>query len=363
MGVRSLGPWPGKGSGDRTSGFLEGEMSFHHNWGSRRKPEGVGGGNLATSRSQGRGGEVKGRVRKGLGCEGLRLPLLSPPRSGHRHEGPPAEMIVLAPGRSPTTSLLLLLLLSPGLRGTPDCSFSHSPISSTFSATIRKLSDYLLQDYPVTVASNLQDDELCGAFWRLVLAQHWIGRLKAVAGSRMQILLEDVNTEIHFVTLCAFQDTSQQLAALKPWITRRNFSGCLELQCQPDSSTLLPPRSPRALEATALPAPQAPLLLLLLLLLPVALLLMAAAWCLHWQRRRRRTAYPGEQRRTLRPSETSHLPEDTELELRGSQLETGPFLHSAAPLTLSPGWRQRQPPAPAPTIPICTKSLSPGNCI
>ncbi|XP_047566795.1 fms-related tyrosine kinase 3 ligand isoform X3 [Lutra lutra] len=158
-------------------------------------------------------------------------------RSGHRHEGPPAEMIVLAPAGSPTTSLLLLLLLSPGLRGTPDCSFSHSPISSTFSGTIRKLSDYLLQDYPVTVASNLQDDELCGAFWRLVLAQHWIGRLKAVAGSRMQILLEDVNTEIHFVTLCAFQDTSQQLAALKPWITRRNFSGCLELQCQPEEDT------------------------------------------------------------------------------------------------------------------------------
>lgn len=29
------------------------------------------------------------------------------------------------------------------------------------------------------------------------------------------------------------QDTSAQLLALKPWITRRNFSRCLELQCQP----------------------------------------------------------------------------------------------------------------------------------
>ncbi|XP_030876268.1 fms-related tyrosine kinase 3 ligand isoform X3 [Leptonychotes weddellii] len=295
-------------------------------------------------------------------------------RSGHRHEGPPAEMIVLAPAWSPTrapchpvsrpqTSLLLLLLLSPGLRGTPDCSFSHSPVSSTFALTIHKLSDYLLQDYPVTVASNLQDDELCGAFWRLVLAQRWMERLKAVAGSRLQILLEAVNTEIHFVTLCAFQDTSKQLTALKPWITRRNFSGCLQLQCQPDSSTLLPPRSPGALEATALLAPQAPLLLLVLLL-PVGLLLMSAAGCLHWRRRGWRTPYPGEQR-TLRPSETSHLPEDTELGLRGSQLETGPFLDGAALLTLSPGWRQRQSPtpAPAPPIPLCTKSLSPGNCI
>ncbi|XP_022440793.1 fms-related tyrosine kinase 3 ligand isoform X1 [Delphinapterus leucas] len=155
-------------------------------------------------------------------------------------------MIVLAPAWSPTTSLLLLLLLlSPRLRGAPDCSFPHSPISSTFTSTIGKLSDYLLQDYPVTVASNLQDDELCGAFWRLVLAQRWMGRLKTVAGSQMEKLLEAVNTEIHFVTSCAFQplpsclrfvqanishllqDTSQQLVALKPWITRRNFSRLL----------------------------------------------------------------------------------------------------------------------------------------
>ncbi|XP_029064628.1 fms-related tyrosine kinase 3 ligand isoform X1 [Monodon monoceros] len=295
-------------------------------------------------------------------------------------------MIVLAPAWSPTTSLLLLLLLSPRLRGAPDCSFPHSPISSTFTSTIGKLSDYLLQDYPVTVASNLQDDELCGAFWRLVLAQRWMGRLKTVAGSQMEKLLEAVNTEIHFVTSCAFQplpsclrfvqanishllqDTSQQLVALKPWITRRNFSRCLELQCQPgkDSSTLLPPRSPGALGATSLPAPQAPLLLLLLLLLlPVALLLLAAAWCLHWRRKRQRMPYPGERRRTLRPRERSHLPEDTESELGGSQLETGPFLGHVAPVTVSPGWRQRQHPAAAPASPspLCTKPLSPGNCI
>lgn len=51
------------------------------------------------------------------------------------------------------------------------------------------------------------------------------------------------------------------------------------------------------MEATVLPAAQAPLLLLLLLLLllPPALLLVAAVWCLHWRRRRRRTPCPGEQ--------------------------------------------------------------------
>ncbi|XP_036741317.2 fms-related tyrosine kinase 3 ligand isoform X14 [Manis pentadactyla] len=285
MGVGFLGPWPGEGSGDRTSGFLEGEMkSFHCNWGSRRKPE-----------------------------------------SGHRHEGSQSEMTVLAPAWSPTvripgaqgggkTSLFLLLLLSPGLRGTPDCSFTHSPISSTFTGTIRKLADYLLKDYPVTVASNLQDD------------------------------------------------TSEQLMALKPWITRRNFSQCLELQCQPDSTTLLPPRSPGALEATTLPTLQVPLLLLFLLL-PGALLLSAAAWCLHWRRRRQRMSHPGEQRTTLRPRGRSHLPQDTQPGFGGSQLETGPFLSPAVPLTLSSGWRQGQQPAPAPLAPLCTNPLSSGNCI
>ncbi|XP_045712333.1 fms-related tyrosine kinase 3 ligand isoform X6 [Phyllostomus hastatus] len=230
-------------------------------------------------------------------------------------------MTVLAPAWSPATPLLLLLLLSPGLCGTPDCTFPHSPISSTFADTIRKLSDYLLEDYPVTVAANLHDDKLCGAFWRLVLAQRCMERLKTVAGSQMQQLLEDVNTEIYFVTSCALQpipsclryvqtnishllqDTSEQLVALKPWITRWNFSGCLELRCQPDSSTLLPSRSPKALEATDLPAAQAPLLLLLLL--PLALLLVAAVWCLHWRRRRWRTPYPGEQ---PRETDTSIIP-------------------------------------------------------
>ncbi|XP_032120506.1 fms-related tyrosine kinase 3 ligand isoform X3 [Sapajus apella] len=210
-----------------------------------------------------------------------------------RHEGPPAEMTVLVPAWSPTTRLLLLLLLSSELSETQDCSFQLSPISSDFAVKIRELSDYLLQDYPVTVASNLQDEELCGALWRLVLAQRWMERLKTVAGSKMRGLLERVNTEIHFVTKCAFQETSEQLVALKPWITRRNFSRCLELQCQPDSSTLPPPQSPGALEATAPTAPPSPLLFLLLL--PTGLLLLAAAWCLHWQRTRQRMPRAGEQ--------------------------------------------------------------------
>ena len=41
--------------------------------------------------------------------------------------------------RPQTSLLLLLLLLSPGLQGTPDCSFRHSPISSTFAIKIGKL--------------------------------------------------------------------------------------------------------------------------------------------------------------------------------------------------------------------------------
>ncbi|XP_047384400.1 fms-related tyrosine kinase 3 ligand isoform X2 [Sciurus carolinensis] len=300
-------------------------------------------------------------------------------------------MIVLAPAWNPISSLLLLLLLSPGLRGTPDCSFKHSPITSTFAVTIRKLSDYLLQDYPVTVASNLQDEELCRALWRLVLAQRWMEQLKTVAGSQMQGLLEAVNTEIHFVTLCAFQplpsclrfvqtnishllqDTSEQLVALKPWITRRNFSQCLELQCQPDSSTLPPPNSPGALGATAWPAPQSHLLFLMLLL-PAALPLLATFLCLRWRRANGRPAPQVRSRCrlppvprvcclrsadlaqasswTLRPSERIHLSEDTDPGHRGRRLQTGPFLGSIAPLTFSPGWRVCQNSA------LCIKPLS-----
>ncbi|KAM5295600.1 fms-related tyrosine kinase 3 ligand isoform 6-T8 [Glossophaga mutica] len=217
-------------------------MSSQCNWSACRKPDGEGGGNLATSRGRGRGGEVNG-----LGCGEPRPAILSLPRCGYRHEGPLAEMTVLAPAWSPASPLLLLLLLSPGLCGTPDCTFPHSPISSTFADTIRKLSDYLLEDYPVTVAANLHEDKLCGAFWRLVLAQRCMERLKTVAGSQMQQLLEDVNTEIYFVTSCALQDTSEQLVALKPWITRWNFSGCLELRCQPGVPRPWRPQSCRPL--------------------------------------------------------------------------------------------------------------------
>nr|XP_054106422.1 fms-related tyrosine kinase 3 ligand isoform X8 [Callithrix jacchus] len=264
--------------------------SFHRNWCRRRKPGGGSGGNSATSKSHTRGGEAQGRAGQGLGHGCPRLVLLSLPRpSRRRHEGPPAEMTVLVPAWSPTTRLLLLLLLSSELSGTQDCSFQFSPISSDFAAKIRELgglhlsssdpptsasqsagyyrreplcwelsplfeakSDYLLQDYPVTVASNLQDEELCGALWRLVLAQRWMERLKTVAGSKMRGLLERVNTEIHFVTKCAFQETSEQLVSLKPWITRRNFSRCLELQCQPGAPH---PQSPEPAACGALTQP------------------------------------------------------------------------------------------------------------
>ncbi|XP_059109424.1 fms-related tyrosine kinase 3 ligand isoform X1 [Peromyscus eremicus] len=287
-------------------------MTFHRNWGSCRKPGGAGGGNVPTSKAAGRGGGVQGRAQKGL--QGARPALLSLPRPCHRHEGSPAEMTVLVPAWSPNPSLLLLLLLlSPCLRGTPDCYFSHNPISSNFKVSIGRLTDYLLKDYPVTVAINLQDEKHCKALWSLFLAQRWMEQLKTVAGTEMQELLEAVNTEIHFVRSCAFQplpeclrfvqtnishllqDTCTQLLALKPCMGKacQNFSRCLEVQCQPDSSTLLPPRSPVALEGTELPEPPSShllLLLLLLLLLPLTLVLLAAAWGLRWQRARRRTA-------------------------------------------------------------------------
>ncbi|XP_042130629.1 fms-related tyrosine kinase 3 ligand isoform X3 [Peromyscus maniculatus bairdii] len=272
--------------------------------------------------------------------------------------------------------LLLLLLLSPCLRGTPDCYFSHNPISSNFNLRIKKLTDYLLKDYPVTVAINLQDEKYCKALWSLFLAQRWMEQLKTVAGAEMQGLLEAVNTEIHFVRSCAFQplpeclrfvqtnishllqDTCSQLLILKPCMGKacQNFSRCLEVQCQPDSSTLLPPRSPVALEGTELPEPPSSQLLLLLLLLPLTLVLLAAAWGLRWQRARRRTALrPG---RRLRPSR-SHVADVAQPGHGESWVEAGPLLDLAAPPALSRGRSQHRKPAKALLTPLCTKSLPP----
>uniref|UniRef100_A0A8C9P6E0 Fms related receptor tyrosine kinase 3 ligand n=1 Tax=Spermophilus dauricus TaxID=99837 RepID=A0A8C9P6E0_SPEDA len=178
-------------------------------------------------------------------------------------------MIVLAPAWSPIVRVQPQP--PPSDPGNQDQPSSLRPRGPGPASSLR------LRVWPVP-----PQEELCKALWQLVLAQRWMEQLKTVAGSQMKILLEDVNTEIHFVTLCAFQplpsclrfvqtnishllqDTLEQLVALKPWITRRNFSRCLELQCQPDSPTLPPPRSPRALGATALPAPQSHLLFLLL---------------------------------------------------------------------------------------------------
>lgn len=55
----------------------------------------------------------------------------------------------------------------------------------------------------------------------------------------------------------------------------------------------------------------------------------------------------------------SHLPADTESELGGSQLEPGPFLGHTAPVTVPPGWRQRQhPPSALPFFPLCKALVS-----
>ncbi|XP_049977355.1 fms-related tyrosine kinase 3 ligand isoform X2 [Alexandromys fortis] len=308
-------------------------------------------------------------------------------------------MTVLVPAWSPNSSLLLLLLLlSPCLRGTPDCYFSHSPISSNFHLRIRELTDYLLKDYPVTVAINLQDEKHCKALWSLFLAQRWMEQLKTVAGSEMQTLLEAVNTEIHFVTSCAFRDTCTQLLALKPCMGKacQNFSRCLEVQCQPgsssaeaqhpqchqacllcvleasastswilkqESSTLLPPKNPVALEATGHPEPPSShLFFLLLLLLPLTLVLLPTAWYLHCQRAkwRRTVHHPG--RRILRQSRT-HLTDAAQPGHKESWVEVGPLLDCAATPALSPGWSQHQNPAKAPLTPLSTKALPPLTCI
>ncbi|XP_027715147.1 fms-related tyrosine kinase 3 ligand isoform X2 [Vombatus ursinus] len=85
------------------------------------------------------------------------------------------------------------------------CTFPDSPISSTFLQAISDLSDYVLRDYPVDVPANLQVDEQCWALWHLALAKQTLERLKLVAGSKLQVPLEAVYTEVNFVSQCINQ--------------------------------------------------------------------------------------------------------------------------------------------------------------
>ncbi|XP_074164323.1 fms-related tyrosine kinase 3 ligand isoform X2 [Sminthopsis crassicaudata] len=207
-------------------------------------------------------------------------------------------------GAAAPASLLLLLL--PQVLPDP-CSFPDSPISSTFAKTISTLLDFMLWDYPVDVPENLRVDEQCWALWHLALAKETLGRLKLVAGSELQELLEAVYTEINFVGQCVNQsfpgclrfrkanishlllEVSSHLGALQPLITQRNFRPCQQYRCQPEPSlpvsTLPAPSSLGALGGTLGPPRPSSLLLLMLGALPVALLLiLAAAW--RWKQRR-----------------------------------------------------------------------------
>lgn len=82
--------------------------SCRHHRGSLRKPEGAGGrrkrGHIKGP-GRGRSGEATGRAGVEVGGGPSLALLLSPARAGHRHEGPPAEMIVLAPAWTPTVSI------------------------------------------------------------------------------------------------------------------------------------------------------------------------------------------------------------------------------------------------------------------
>ncbi|XP_063109176.1 fms-related tyrosine kinase 3 ligand isoform X4 [Cavia porcellus] len=280
-------------------------------------------------------------------------------------------MTALAPGWRPTcTLLLLLLLLSPSLLGTPNCSFPYNPISSNFRDKFNELSDYLLQDYPVTLAANLQEEQLCGKLWHLVLAQRWMERLKTVAGLKMQKLLEMVNTEIHFVTVCAFQplpsclrfvqtnishllqDTVAQLEAMKPWITHRNFSQCLELRYRPLHCPA--PKEPRgpggdraAHPSIPVPAP------------PAAAATgrpPAAAHCLV-------SAQAAVQAKRRTRFQLEESPARGRAGHSGSWPQAAASLVSAATLALFPGRRRCQDTALAPLTPCCTKRLSSATCI
>ncbi|XP_007655601.1 fms-related tyrosine kinase 3 ligand [Ornithorhynchus anatinus] len=154
--------------------------------------------------------------------------------------------------------LLLLLLLLSGPPPAPACAFRYSPVSSMFGLHIHNLAQYLLQDYPVSVVTNLQTDELCWELWHLSVAEDRLKHLERMSGPRLRELVHKVQAEVDFVNDCGFQrpqkcarfqqinisqflgDVSQHLTSLRPKITSLNFSSCLELRCVPDPPTSAP---------------------------------------------------------------------------------------------------------------------------
>ncbi|XP_043852077.1 fms-related tyrosine kinase 3 ligand isoform X2 [Dromiciops gliroides] len=242
-----------------------------------------------------------------------------------------------APARPLTASRLLLLLfllpLDSEATSTDSCTFLYNPISSTFLQVISSLSDYMLRDYPVDVPDNLQVDEKCWPLWHLALAKETLGRLKLVAGSKLQDPLEAVYTEVNFVSQCINQSypsclrfrkanishlllgVSSHLGALQTLITRQSFQSCQQYRCQPEPSpvsTLPSPGSVGALGNTPRPPKPSNFLLPSLGMLPVLLLLiLVASW--RWKQRRRRLRPAGSPKSLMPQGPPDSVPQDMQL--------------------------------------------------
>ncbi|KAE8593860.1 hypothetical protein XENTR_v10019350 [Xenopus tropicalis] len=150
-------------------------------------------------------------------------------------------------------SVVLLLLVIKTCLG---CNFTeHSPISSTFDDTIKKLLKYLPWDYNVSVIANLQPHSQCSDLWMVYFLRKELVRIEGVSGERLKEQVADMRGEMEFIqTECHF-NVSEDCRMQKKNVTdflgimsstmnhmaagnriKADFSSCAMILCKKDTS-------------------------------------------------------------------------------------------------------------------------------
>ncbi|KAE8593859.1 hypothetical protein XENTR_v10019350 [Xenopus tropicalis] len=175
-------------------------------------------------------------------------------------------------------SVVLLLLVIKTCLG---CNFTeHSPISSTFDDTIKKLKGqvcimynidwkriwrlgwaygtllkYLPWDYNVSVIANLQPHSQCSDLWMVYFLRKELVRIEGVSGERLKEQVADMRGEMEFIqTECHF-NVSEDCRMQKKNVTdflgimsstmnhmaagnriKADFSSCAMILCKKDTS-------------------------------------------------------------------------------------------------------------------------------
>ncbi|XP_075461686.1 fms-related tyrosine kinase 3 ligand isoform X2 [Ascaphus truei] len=147
---------------------------------------------------------------------------------------------------APVAVLLLLFLTKTCLT----CSFTDSPITSTFEDKIKVLLKHLPLDYPISIISNLKTDSWCSEIWKLHFIRNELKRMKNISGEALSVQINKVQEEVEFLGDCKlnvssdclvqeqtnvsiFLNTmSQTMDTLKVKILN-DFSNCSRILCEP----------------------------------------------------------------------------------------------------------------------------------